>query len=323
MSNIISTTPNTTNDASNASSNASSNTSSNAKNSNKNSSVTFKDIQKILTKKTDLDSPIDYYQYDLNPKIVNIATGENESDYEQKDSNIEIPETQTGSEIDETATGTGSQIYETQTDISIYDNEPTDIDSNVENNNNNNNLPTEDDTVDDQPPDDSYVETPKQLYTRNPYTSTFVFLIPGLLVVLLILGLRGILSFSTMLNCLCGAALIWFVISLIINYSNKNAPNGHFNEDGSINQSASTASFFNIIDKVLGAISNDGGLINAFYNIVYFFVGFFQESLKIMNIRKLFFLLSLIIVIMVFLYIINKLFPLPFPIPGANILGSF
>jgi len=223
--------------------------------SNTNSSVSFEDIKKILTNPTDLDTPIDLYQYDTTPQIVNIATGENETPYEQTDSDLVVPETETILEEKETEIDTEQD----RKDITIYDSPPNDND-NV--NQLPNELPTEQDTVDvPEKPDNSYMETKNQLYKRNPYSSTFVFFIPASFMILIVMGFRGMISFPTMLTCMAGGAAGWFVISYIINLSNKNT-DGHFNEDGSINQGASSAPFFNIVSKVLGAISDDGGLIN-------------------------------------------------------------
>jgi DNA phosphorothioation-dependent restriction protein DptG len=56
--------------------------------------------------------------------------------------------------------------------------------------------------------------------------------------------------------------------------------------------------------------------IGIYDNFVHFFLDWFQDSLKILNIRKMYFLLTLSVVMMGFLYIMHKLFPLPFSIPG-------
>ena len=104
---------------------------------------------------------------------------------------------------------------------------------------------------------------------------------------------------------------------MIINYSNTNGPTqGFFTPDGAVNGGASNASFFKTIDKVLKMFSDEGGLINAMYNFVHFFLDWFQDSLKILNIRKMYFLLTLSVVMMGFLYIMHKLFPLPFGMPS-------
>jgi hypothetical protein len=281
-------------------------------------SITFKDITKMLVEPRDIEVPVDVYQYDLEPKIVSIDTGENEKEYEPKhnerDKNVVNSETK-NEEISEAETTPEKETDEKDaTDIIQYD---TDLDHvepppDVE-------YPTENDEVDaPEKKDDTYTETEAQLYQRNPYTSTFVFFIPAFFMFLIVLGLRGILTFQVLLTSVAGGSVVWFILALIINYSNTNAPKqGLFNPDGSVNGGASNASFFNIMDKVLSMFSKDGGLLNAIYNFVQFFLDWFQESLKIFNIRKMYFLLSLSLVMMGFLYIMHKIFPLPFAIPGV------
>jgi hypothetical protein len=280
-------------------------------------SITFSDITKMLVEPRDIEVPVDVYQYDLEPQIVSIATGENEKEYEPryheraqsvqnsetKNEDISVAESKPEKEAEE----------KDATDISNYDNEigyiepPKDIE-----------YPTEKDTVDEpEKKDDTKLESDEQLYKRNPYVSTLVFFIPAFFMVLIVLGLRGVLTFPVLINCIGGGSIVWFILAMIINYSNTNGPTqGLFTPDGSVNGGASNASFFKTIDKVLKMFSDEGGLINVMYNFVHFFLDWFQDSLKILNIRKMYFLLTLSVVMMGFLYIMHKLFPLPFGMPS-------
>jgi hypothetical protein len=134
-------------------------------------------------------------------------------------------------------------------------------------------------------------------------------MMPSLFMLLIILGMRGMLSFSTLVIILISFGFVWYIISLIVNYSNTNAPTQTlFNPDGSINQGASNASFFNATDTVLKAFDKEGGIINGIFNFVNYFVSYFQESLQIINIRKLYFLLTLSLTMMCLLFIITRLF---------------
>jgi hypothetical protein len=58
-------------------------------------------------------------------------------------------------------------------------------------------------------------------------------------------------------------------------------------------------------------------LIKTIFSIVTFFTDYFRESLKIKNIRKMFFLFSLSITMMSFLFIMNTFFPFPVGIPTS------
>jgi len=273
-------------------------------------SLTLKDIQNILFKKTDLEKPIDYYKYDINPSIVHIYTGDEDSEFEQTDdtNTLDIKFTDTSKKTNDSNNLNDKEPIESEKeDISNYDTEKDDIDSLL------NYLPTEEDTIDDDTnvviPDDSKYDTNVQAYTRNPYISTLIFMMPSLFMLLIILGMRGMLSFSTLVTILISFGILWYIISLIVNYSNTNAPTQTlFSLDGSINQGASNASFFNAMDTVLKAFDKEGGIINGIFNFVNYFVSYFQESLQIINIRKLYFLLTLSLTMMCLLFIITRLF---------------
>jgi hypothetical protein len=125
-------------------------------------SYTFADALKTLIKPTDLDKPIDYYQYDTNPNIINIITGED--DIEKTDDTDEIKET----EDVKTTEFIQPEEKDYNNDINQYDNEKKEIPENL--------LPinfptmaTSDDERDIPEKDDSKVETNRQIYTRNPY----------------------------------------------------------------------------------------------------------------------------------------------------------
>jgi len=272
-------------------------------------SFTFADAIKTLIKPTDLDKPINYYQYDTNPNIVNIITGED--DVEKTDDTNEIKET----EDVETTEFIQPVEKDYNNDIYQYDNEVREIPENL--------LPrnfptmaTSDDEIDIPEKDDSKEETNRQIYTRNPYISTLVFFIPAVSFVMIIMGFRGMLTFDKFVYALGGASLIWFILSWVISSSNLNAPTqGLFTSGGDVNKGSDSFGLLTISDTVLKMI--DEILIKAIFSIVNFFTEFFKESLKIINIRKMFFLLSLSLTMMAFLYILNIIFPLPFKIPST------
>jgi hypothetical protein len=271
-------------------------------------SYTFADALKTIIKPTDLDKPIDYYQYDTNPKIVNIITGED--DIEKTETTEEIQE------IEDVKTPEFNQPDEKDynNDINQYDNEGGEIPEKL--------LPinypnmfTSDDERDIPEKDDTKYENPTQIYTKNPYISTLVFFIPAISVVLLIMGFNGVLTFDKFLYALGGSSLLWFIISWFISISNKNTPQGLFTSGGEVNTGSDTTTILSRINDALKLI--DEILIKTLFSIVTFFTDYFRESLKIKNIRKMFFLFSLSLTMMAFLFILNTIFPFPIGIPTS------
>jgi hypothetical protein len=291
-------------------------------------SYTFADALKTLVKPTDLDKPIDYYQYDTNPNIVNIITGE--GDIEKTDDNYEMKEIE---DVQQREFKEPVEI-DYNNDINKYDIQRGEIPEkllpinypDMHTSQDEKDIP-EDDTTKSfytrNPflsmyvfePDDIRYDTFKKIYTRNPYLSTFVFFIPAVSFIMIILGFRGILTFNTFIYALAGSSVIWFFISWVISSTNKAASNQGLFNSGEVNKAADTLGLLTIADNVLKMI--DETLIKALFSVVNFFTSFFRESLQLKNIRKMFFILTLSIVMMGLLFVLNLVFKFPLAFPSS------
>ena len=305
--------------------------------------ITFKGIIKSLTNnKTDLDKPYFPYEYDQRAIVVTPNTGEKDFDVTNKidkddntfpeltitdtnttdskfklltdkdmidsDSPYQMPlEIKNNEESADGADGAGIQQQEEneeeQQDISKYDADFKDITS----------LdyipPAEKDEIDVIPPDDSYYEPAMYAHKRNPYISTLVFFVPAFFIMLMVMGMRGLLSFTMVLTCVIGFSIVWFFMAAGINLLNNKAPTeGLFNLDGSINSGIPSKDPLKVANFILDTLNE---LIGIFYKFVHYFTDYYVQALDIMNIRKLYFLVTLSIIMMAFLYILDKLSLLP------------
>lgn len=104
-------------------------------------------------------------------------------------------------------------------------------------------------------------------------------------------------------------SLLWFFMAAGTNLMNNKAPTeGLFNLDGSINGNTPASTILKIPNIILNGLDTLNG---AFYKFVHFFTDYYVEALQIMNIRKLYFLVTLSITMMACLYVLDKLNFLP------------
>jgi hypothetical protein len=309
--------------------------------------ITFKGIVKSLTNnKTDLDKPYFPYEYDQKAVIVNPNIGENDFDVTNKIDKDDdtFPELTITDTIDTTTTDSKFKLL---TDKDMIDSDsPYQIPLEIKNNsseeiereddigrviqpqdeyeqqdisNYDNNFkdiapldyipPAEENEIDVIPPDTSYYEPAMYAHKRNPYISTLVFFIPAFFMMLMVMGMRGLLSFTMVLTCVIGFSIVWFFTAAGINLLNNKAPTeGLFNLDGSINFNIPSKDPLIVANFILDSLN---GIIGILYQFVHYFTDFYVQALDIMNIRKLYFLVTLSICMMTFLYIMDKLGLLP------------
>ena len=305
------------------------------------SPITFKGIVKSLTNnKTDLDKPYFPYKYDQRANIITPNTGEKDFDVTNK---IDKDDN-TFPELTITDTNITNSKFKLLTDKDMIDSEspyqmplkiinenehaineiePTDdnedeneqqdvskYDSNFKDVSPLDYIPpAEKDEKDEVIPDDSYYEPAMYAHKRNPYISTLVFFVPAFFIMLMVMGMRGLLTFTMVLTCVIGFSIVWFFMAAGINLLNNKAPTeGLFNLDGSINSGIPSKDPLKVANFVLDLLNE---LIGIFYKFVHYFTDYYVQALDIMNIRKLYFLVTLSIIMMAFLYILDKLSLLP------------